>query len=166
MPEQLSNGLSAPWDITTSHSDHRRIGGERVRIPDIKSRARVRLDSRRKRQKSACGNTHVSALRRQIPSPRPPIPRRLGSPVEDASRNYNGITAFSMNAIRRELDDARQALDITTDALASNQRDVPVFQGLDQRIRRAGKRGSWLLWVGVILLAAGFILQAISTRIS
>jgi hypothetical protein len=72
------------------------------------------------------------------------------------------ITAFSMNAILSELDFARRALGHTTEALASNQRDIPVFTGFDDRIRRASRSGSRWLWIGVLLLAAGFILQAVS----
>ena len=73
------------------------------------------------------------------------------------------ITAFSLNATIRELNFARQGLAATSEALASNQRDVPFFEGFDDRIRRAQRQGMALVWAGVLLLSAGFVLQAIST---
>ena len=43
------------------------------------------------------------------------------------------ITAFSLNSVIRELNIARRAIETTVEALACNQRDIPVFQGFDQR---------------------------------
>jgi hypothetical protein len=76
------------------------------------------------------------------------------------------LTAFSLNGVIQELKIARHALDITTEALASPQRCVPVFTGVSGRIERAERRGSRILWFGVLLLAAGFILQAASVYFS
>jgi hypothetical protein len=73
------------------------------------------------------------------------------------------ITAFSLNYVIRELNIARRAIETTVQALAVNQHNVPVFHGLDQRYDRAVRRGNWLVFTGVFLLVAGFILQAVST---
>lgn len=72
------------------------------------------------------------------------------------------ITAFSLSHVIRELNIARQFISATVDALASNESDVPVFTGLDRRYDRAVKLGNRLVWLGVALLVAGFILQAVS----
>lgn len=76
------------------------------------------------------------------------------------------LTAFSLNGVIRELKFARLALDTTIEAVATNQRDIPVFTGVDKRIEQAEKKGSWILWAGVILLATGFLLQAASSYIA
>jgi len=73
------------------------------------------------------------------------------------------LTAFSVNQILHELNLARQFLGVTTEAIGRNERHIPVFEGLDKRFDRASKKGSTILWVGVTLLALGFILQAVST---
>jgi hypothetical protein len=73
------------------------------------------------------------------------------------------ITAFSLNYVIRELNIARRAIEMTVQALAVNQQNVPVFHGLDQRYDRAVRRGNCLVFTGVFLLVAGFILQAVST---
>jgi hypothetical protein len=72
------------------------------------------------------------------------------------------ITAFSLNSVIRELNIARKGIETTVESLASNQHDVPVFQGFDQRFDRAVSLGSKLVWLGVFLLVAGFVLQAAS----
>lgn len=72
------------------------------------------------------------------------------------------ITAFSLNSAIRELNIARKGIETTVEALASNQQDIPVFQGFDQRFDRAVSLGNKLVWLGVFLLAAGFVLQAVS----
>lgn len=71
------------------------------------------------------------------------------------------LTAFSLSDVIRELHLARQFIEITLRALAENQ-DVPIFTGLDRRQERAEKRGRLILWAGVLLLVAGFILQAVA----
>jgi hypothetical protein len=72
------------------------------------------------------------------------------------------ITAFSLNFVIRELNIARRGLEITVEVLANNQNGIPVFQGFDQRYDRAARLGNKLVWLGVFLLVAGFILQAVS----
>jgi len=72
------------------------------------------------------------------------------------------ITAFSVSRSIRELNIARQAIEISIDAISSPQNNVPIFTGLDQRALRADRHGTRLLWTGVAFLACGFILQAIS----
>ena len=72
------------------------------------------------------------------------------------------ITAFSLNRVIRELNIARKGIEVSVEALASNQPNVPLFDGLDERYDRAVRWGNRLVWIGVGLLAAGFILQAIS----
>ena len=72
------------------------------------------------------------------------------------------ITAFSMNTIVHELNIARQGIEQTVELLASNQRNIPVYKGFDERYRRATKWSNKLVWLGVFLLISGFILQATS----
>lgn len=72
------------------------------------------------------------------------------------------LTAFSLNAVVRELNFARQFQEITQEALAGRG-PVPIFTGLDQRMAAAQATANRYLWPGVLLLAAGFILQAIAT---
>ncbi len=72
------------------------------------------------------------------------------------------ITAFSLNAVIRELNIARRFLEVTVEALASNQPNIPVFQGLEDRYHRASRWGNKVVWVGVALLVAGFVLQSVS----
>jgi hypothetical protein len=72
------------------------------------------------------------------------------------------ITAFSLNSVIRELNVARKGIETTVDVLASGQRDIPVFRGFDQRFDRAVSLGNKLVWLGVLLLVAGFILQAVA----
>jgi hypothetical protein len=72
------------------------------------------------------------------------------------------ITAFSLNSVIRELNIARKGIETTVEALASNQHDIPMFQGFDKRYDRAVSFGNKLVWVGVFLLVAGFVLQAVS----
>jgi hypothetical protein len=59
------------------------------------------------------------------------------------------ITAFSLNAVIRELNIARGFLEVTVEALASNQANIPVFQGLADRYHRASRWGNKVVWVGV-----------------
>jgi hypothetical protein len=72
------------------------------------------------------------------------------------------ITAFSLNSVIRELNIARGFLEVTVGALASQQQNIPVFQGLEKRYHRASQWGNKVVWAGVALLVAGFVLQAIS----
>lgn len=72
------------------------------------------------------------------------------------------ITAFNLNSPIRELNIARKGIETTVDSLASNQLNIPVFQGFDERYDRAIRFGSKLVWFGVFLLVAGFVLQAVS----
>ena len=72
------------------------------------------------------------------------------------------ITAFSLNSVIRELNIARGFLEVTVEALASAQPNIPVFQGLEQRYHHASRWGNKVVWVGVALLVAGFVLQAFS----
>ncbi len=72
------------------------------------------------------------------------------------------ITAFSLNSAVRELNIARKGIEMTVDHLVSNQPEIPVVQGFDERYDRAVKFGNKLVWVGVFLLVAGFVLQAVS----
>jgi hypothetical protein len=72
------------------------------------------------------------------------------------------ITAFSLNSVVRELNIARGFLEVAVAALARNSRDIPVFEGLEDRYHHASKWGTKLVWVGVALLVAGFVLQAVS----
>jgi len=76
------------------------------------------------------------------------------------------ITAFSLNTVIRELNIARRGIEVTVEALSNNQHNIPVFQGFNQRMARATRRGNFLVFVGVFLLVAGFILQAISVIIN
>lgn len=75
------------------------------------------------------------------------------------------ITAFSLNYVIRELNIARQFISITLDCLANDLPDRPIFTGLDQRYDRAVKRGNRLVGLGVALLIAGFVLQAVSVAL-
>lgn len=72
------------------------------------------------------------------------------------------ITAFSVNQALAELHLAQQALGVTVEGLATNQPNVPIFTGTEKRYQRADAHGARLVWLGVALLAAGFILQALS----
>ena len=72
------------------------------------------------------------------------------------------ITAFSLNRVIQELNIARQGVEISVEAMAGNQRDIPVFQGFNERMARATRWGNVLVFVGVILLVTGFVLQAAS----
>jgi hypothetical protein len=75
------------------------------------------------------------------------------------------ITAFSVNSVLRELHLAQEFLNVTAEALATDQRDVPVFTGTDRRFGKAESRSSKILSLGVALLAIGFILQAASVLV-
>jgi hypothetical protein len=75
------------------------------------------------------------------------------------------ITAFSANAIFNELYLAQEFLSVTTEAFATGQRDVPVFTGTDRRFERAQRRSAKIVWLGVALLALGFVLQGVSTAL-
>lgn len=72
------------------------------------------------------------------------------------------ITAFSLNSVIRELNIAHMGIEATVEALANDRRDIPVFQGFDKRYNRAVSFGNKLVWFGVFLLVAGFVLQAAS----
>lgn len=72
------------------------------------------------------------------------------------------LTAVSMNGVIAELNIARIAASGTTRALAEQQVNVPVVVGLDKRFDEASKRGTRLLWCGMLCLALGFILQAVA----
>lgn len=89
--------------------------------------------------------------------------RRLAAgPGAGAGTIGSIVTAFSLNAIIRELNFARELLEITMDAVASDQADIPVFKGLNIRMARASRKGKILLWVGVALLVAGWVLQSLA----
>jgi hypothetical protein len=72
------------------------------------------------------------------------------------------ITAFSLNSVIHELNIARKGIEETVKALAINQQNIPLFQGFDQRYDRTMRLGNKLVWLGVFLLVAGFVLQAVS----
>lgn len=70
------------------------------------------------------------------------------------------LTAFSINGVVSVLNTARKALELSNE-MAAMSNDRLVVNGLDKQVQRASRKGAWLLWVGVSLLAAGFILQAL-----
>jgi hypothetical protein len=71
------------------------------------------------------------------------------------------LTAFSVNRSLTELNLARQFHELTLTALAEARSEVPLSQGLDTRYKNAKVTGTALLWLGVALLALGFILQSV-----
>lgn len=75
------------------------------------------------------------------------------------------ITAFSVSHVIRELEFSRQANEETVKMMARNQGDIPIFTGFGDRMKRAVKSDSRKLYLGVLLLAAGFILQAGATLV-
>lgn len=76
------------------------------------------------------------------------------------------VTAFSLNRLFAELRLAQEFLGITVEAYVNGIRDVPMFEGMQERYETAKKHGSTLTWIGVVLLALGFIFQAASVVIS
>lgn len=72
------------------------------------------------------------------------------------------ITAFSVNQALAALHLGQRALSVTVEGLATNQRDIPIFKGTEKHFERAEAHGAKLVWFGVLLLGAGFILQALS----
>ena len=75
------------------------------------------------------------------------------------------LTAFSVSGSIFELNFARQTVFLTVEQLVNGGR-IPVFTGHDERFERAIKRDGRLLWLGVLLLVAGFVLQAASTYLT
>jgi hypothetical protein len=75
------------------------------------------------------------------------------------------ITAFGVNRSLKELYLGQQFISVTVEGLATRQPDVPVFVGTERRFERAQSHDAKVVWVGVALLALGFILQAVSTVI-
>jgi hypothetical protein len=76
------------------------------------------------------------------------------------------LTAFSVNRALTELHLAQRFLGVTVERLATSQSAIPIFTGTEQRFKSAEAYGSRLVWIGVALLAAGFILQALSVLAS
>jgi hypothetical protein len=76
------------------------------------------------------------------------------------------VTAFSLNRVFRELDLSRQFLEVTLKAVAGNVRNIPVFEGLDDRMRRASAWSSGFVWLGVLLLVAGWMMQGVGVLLS
>lgn len=72
------------------------------------------------------------------------------------------ITVFSLTSVIRELNIARDFLEITVKQLTLNESDIYNFEGLDERYHKASKWSTKASWIGVILLAIGFILQAVN----
>lgn len=70
------------------------------------------------------------------------------------------ITAFSVNNVLGELHFAQELLGVTAETLATDELGVPVFTGTEHRYKKALSLSSKILWLGVALLAIGFILQA------
>ncbi len=71
------------------------------------------------------------------------------------------LTAFSLNGVVSVLNAARNALELSNE-MAATSNDRLIAGGFDQLFQRASRSGGWLLWLGVSLLAAGFIFQALS----
>ncbi len=71
------------------------------------------------------------------------------------------LTAFSLNSAISEINFARKPLEVTVEGIATKQPNIPVFTGLDRRFDKAGRKGAAIAWIGVGLLAMGFILQAV-----
>jgi len=76
------------------------------------------------------------------------------------------ITAFGANRTLSALHLAQAAHDLTIRQLATNPSPVPIFDGLDRQFERAESHGAKLVRLGVLLLAAGFILQSLSVLCS
>lgn len=76
------------------------------------------------------------------------------------------ITAFSVNRSLTELNLARKSHELTLAELVESRRDVHLIQGLGARYKDAKAKGTALLWLGVALLALGFILQSICSSLS
>lgn len=72
------------------------------------------------------------------------------------------ITAFSVNQALTALHLGHLALRVTVEGLATNQRSISMFEGIEKHFERAEAHGAKLVWLGVLLMAAGFILQALS----
>ena len=70
------------------------------------------------------------------------------------------ICAFSLNRVLTALMLAREAMDATLQAVVKNADPIVVFTGFDKRLTAASRRSAWLIWIGVALLAVGFIAQA------
>ncbi len=71
------------------------------------------------------------------------------------------ITAFSLNGVVSVLNAARNALELSNEVAATSN-DRVVVRGFDELMRTASWRGTKLLWLGVALLALGFVFQALS----
>jgi len=71
-------------------------------------------------------------------------------------------TAFSVNRQIRELNISRQFMALTLEVLARNSRDIPMADGLDERMKRASRQDGRLLWLGVTLLIIGFLATGVA----
>ena len=76
------------------------------------------------------------------------------------------LTAYSVSGLIRELVLARRFNSLSIEAIAKyvagTTRDIPLFKGLNENHKKAEKKGNVKLWIGVMLLAVGFILQTVS----
>ena len=72
------------------------------------------------------------------------------------------ITAFGANSTLRALHLGQEAHNETIRKLLSSSPGTPTFTGLDRQFDNAGASGARLVWLGVVLLALGFISQALS----
>jgi hypothetical protein len=72
------------------------------------------------------------------------------------------ITAFGANSTLRALHLGQDAQNETIRKLLSSSSGSSISTGLDRQFDRAGASGARLVWLGVVLLALGFISQALS----
>jgi hypothetical protein len=72
------------------------------------------------------------------------------------------ITAFGANNTLRALRLSLDAHDLTITTYLTGQHNVPLWDGLPKQNKRAWARDTKLVWIGVTLLALGFILQGLS----
>jgi hypothetical protein len=75
------------------------------------------------------------------------------------------LTAFSLNGVLPVLRFAQDCIDLTTQELATDQRGIHVFTGLDRLFSKARSRASKIVWLGAVLLAVGFVLQTSSVLV-
>ncbi len=73
------------------------------------------------------------------------------------------LTAFSATKALQEVNYARRFIETSVQAIAENpQGNIPIFTGLDKRFKKAAMRDGIFLWIGVLFLSLGFVLQAMS----
>lgn len=70
------------------------------------------------------------------------------------------ILAFSLNGLLAGLALASKAHDFAIEQLSAPEGDVVIFTGTNKHIERGEKRGTWLIWIGLLLVAASFVGQA------